>query len=79
MKKFHQLVKDIERENTPSNKTQALTKSVNMCIWEIRVSNQLFTKGSYTEIKFLKTQKHRIVSGKTMFFVLIFYSPFYLS
>ena len=40
-------------ENTLSNKTQALRKSMNMNIWEIAASNQ-FIRGFYTEIKFSK-------------------------
>ena len=39
-------LKDTHRENTPSNKTQALTKS----IWAIGTLNQLTT---YTEVSFL--------------------------
>ena len=35
-------------ENTRSNKTQALTKSMIMYIWEIATLNQLFLRGSYT-------------------------------
>ena len=34
-------------ENTPSNKTEALTKSKNMYIWVIGTLNQLFIRGSY--------------------------------
>ena len=60
-------IQDSHRENTPSNKTQALTKSMNMCIREIGASNQLFIRGSYTEIK---SSKNRVVSGKTAFFVI---------
>ena len=29
-----------------------LTKSMNIYIWTIGTSNQLFTRGSYTQIKF---------------------------
>ena len=50
---FH-FFKDAHKENTSSNKTQALTKSVNMGISEIGASNQLLIRGSYTEIKFFK-------------------------
>ena len=41
-----------------------------MRIWEIRQVNQLFIRGSYTEI----------LNGKTEFFVIefILYSPFHL-
>ena len=43
-------LKDTHRENTPSKKTQALTKSINMGIWVIGSLNQLTT---YTEVGFL--------------------------
>ena len=43
-------LKDTHRENTPSNKTQALTKSFNMGTWVIGTLNQLTT---YTEVSFL--------------------------
>ena len=46
--------KDAHRENTPSNKTQALTKIMNMGISEIGASSQTFIRGSYTEIKLSK-------------------------
>ena len=42
------------RENTPSNKTEALTESMNMYIWAIGILNQLFIRDSYTQIKFSK-------------------------
>ena len=35
------VIKDTHRENTPSNKTQALTKSMNMDIWKIGTLNKL--------------------------------------
>ena len=41
-------------KNAPSNKTQVITKSMNMEIWEVGTLNQLFIRGSYTEIKFSK-------------------------
>ena len=44
-------LKDTTREKASSNKTQALTKSKNMDIWVIGTLNQLFIRGSYTEIK----------------------------
>ena len=31
--------------------TPALTKSMNMGIWLVNTSNQLFRRGSYTEVK----------------------------
>ena len=39
-------LKDTHRENTPSNKTTALTKSMNMYIWAIGVLHQLFIRDS---------------------------------
>ena len=42
-----------------------------MCIWEIGVSNQLFIRGSYTEVKF---SKNEVLSGKTGFFAI---GPFF--
>ena len=39
-------------ENAPLNKTQALTKSVNMDIWITGTLNQLLRRGPYTQIKF---------------------------
>ena len=41
---FH--LKDAHRENTPSNKTEVLTKSMNMYTWAIDILNQLFIKDS---------------------------------
>ena len=36
----------------PTNETQAFTKSINMNISVVRTLNQLFIRGSFTEIKF---------------------------
>ena len=66
-------VKDTHRENSPSNKTKALTTSMDMCIWEIGLLNQLFISSSYTETKF---KKKEVFSGKTAFFVIgLFCTP----
>ena len=46
--------KDTHREEAPSNKTPALSESINMDIWVVGTSDQVFTTGSYTETKFLK-------------------------
>ena len=46
--------KDTHREKKSSNKIQGLTKSINMDIWIIATLNQLFMRGSYTQIKFSK-------------------------
>ena len=51
-KKFDEVIitlKDTRREKIPSNKTTALTESMNMNIWEVDSSIQLFIGGSYTE------------------------------
>ena len=48
------MVKVTHWENISSNKPQVLMKSMNMGIWEICASDQLFIRGSYTEIKFYK-------------------------
>ena len=49
--------KDIHREKTPSNKTPALTKSMNMDNWVVGTSNQLFIRGPYNETKSSKKIK----------------------
>ena len=54
-------------KNTPSNKTQALAKSMNMNIWVIVKLNQLFVRGSLLKLNF---QKNKVVGGKTPFFVI---------
>ena len=69
--------KDTHRENTPSNKTKALKKSVIMCIWEIGTLNRVVISGSYNEFKFSK----KLCSQWQIYFLCdrsILYSPFYL-
>ena len=39
-------IKGTQREKSPSNKTLALTKSMNMDIWVIGTSKQVFIRGS---------------------------------
>ena len=39
-------VKDTYREKVPSNKTPALTKSTNVGIWVVGMSNQVFMRVS---------------------------------
>ena len=51
---YYYTIKGTDRENTPSNKTEALVKSVNLHIWAIGILNQLFIKDSSTQIKFSK-------------------------
>ena len=45
-------IKDTLSENTSSNKTQALPKGMNVDIWVTGTLNQLFTRGSYTQMKY---------------------------
>ena len=52
---------DTDRENTPSNKTQSFTESMNMSIWEVSTLIQLFKRDSYVEITFSKKK----IIGKT--------------
>ena len=53
-------------------------KSMNMDIWVVSTSNQLFMKGPYDKINF---QKNNVISGETPFFVIdpFFSPPFNLS
>ena len=46
--------KDTNREKAPSYKTPALLESMNMDIWVVGTSNELFIAGSSTETKFSK-------------------------
>ena len=57
-------LKDTHSENTPSNKIEVLTKSMNMYIWSIGILNQLFIRDSCIQIKF---SKNVVVSGKSIF------------
>ena len=50
------MLKDTDREKAQSNKTPALTKSKNMGIWVVGISNQLFIRGSLTEAESSKKQ-----------------------
>ena len=54
------VIKDTRKENASSNKTEALTKIMNMYVREIGTLNQLFIRGSYTQIKFSKKKKKKI-------------------
>ena len=52
------IIKDTHRENTPSNKTQALQKSMNIDIWVVGTLNQsTVIRGSCTQIKFKKKEE----------------------
>ena len=43
-------VTDTHTENAPTNETQAFTKNMNIDIWVFPTLNQLFIKGSFTEV-----------------------------
>lgn len=60
------------KENAPSNKTQWLTESINVDIQVFDTLNQLFRRGSSTQIYFSKIKG---ATYKTLFFVAI---PFYI-
>ena len=68
-------VKDTHRVETPSSKTQALAKSMNMDIWVVGTSNQLFIRGSYGQAT--SSKKKKVVTMKTLFFLIVrFYTPY---
>ena len=50
-------MKDIHRENAPTNESHVFTKSVNMDILVARTLNEIFITGSFTEIKFSKKRQ----------------------
>ena len=57
LKQLH--FKDIHRENTPSNKTEVVTKIMNMNILPTGTLNQLILRGSYTQTTFSKKKKKK--------------------
>ena len=57
---------DTQRENRPSNKPEAFTKIMNMYIGTIGALNQLFIRGSYSQIE--------VGSDKSTLLVSILYS-----
>ena len=48
------MLRILTRKKAPSNKTPALRKSTNMCVWAVGTLNQLFIRSSLTENKLLK-------------------------
>ena len=64
------MLKDTHREKAPSNKTLALTKSMNTDIQVIGTSNQIFIRSSYTETKFSKKLLAKLRSLRQIHFVL---------
>ena len=65
--KISNLFKDIHRKKAPSNKTPMILKGINVNIWVVGTSNQLFIRGCETETKFLK---NKAVNGKNPFFAI---------
>ena len=61
-------MKDRHRQKAPSNKTPALSESMNMDIWVVGTSNQLYKRFQNCNKIFKK-----LVTGKTR---SILYSPF---
>ena len=53
---FYSTLKDTYREKLPSNKTPVYTKNMDMDIWVVAISNQVFMRGSYTKQKFYKNK-----------------------
>ena len=49
-------MKDTHRVNALRKETQVFKKGINRDIWVVRELNQLFTGGSFTEIKFSKKE-----------------------
>ena len=49
-------IKDTHKENTPLNTTETLSKSMNMHLWAIGTSNQLFIRGSFPQTMFRKNE-----------------------
>ena len=47
-------LKGTDKENTPYNKSETLTKNIDMYISAIDILKQLFIRDSYTQIKFSK-------------------------
>ena len=54
-------LKDTYKENT-----QMIPKNMNMAILVVRISNKLFLRGSYTQIRL---SKYKVASSKTSFFL----------
>ena len=67
------LLRLLTGKKASSNKKPAFMKSMNMDVWVVGASNQLFIRGSYTETKFSK--KNKVVTGKTPLFVAHFALP----
>ena len=64
---YNKFVKDTHSENVSSNKTEALTKSMNMNIWTFATLNQLLQE--VLKLK-LNLPKNEAVSGKNPIFMI---------
>ena len=60
-------IKDTQREKSLSNKVPAFTKSMNIKIWVVVTSKQIFIRGELLKLK-QNFQKNKAVTGKTLFF-----------
>ena len=49
-------IKDTQWKNIVSNRTQVVTKTIDMGIWVVGTLIQIFIKSSYTETKFSKKE-----------------------
>ena len=65
------ILRDTHKDNTTSKKTEALKKSIYMYIQVIGTLNQLFIRGSHTQIIKKKKKKNEVVSYKNPFFAII--------
>ena len=62
-------IKDTQREKSLSNKVPVFTKSMNIKIWVVVTSKQIFIRGELIKLK-QNFQKNKVVTGKTLFFVI---------
>ena len=77
---LYYLITDTHRKKSPLNKIPRYTKSMNMDIWVVVASKQLFIRGSSTEIFFfLKKHLSLYWQNTVLCDSFILYSPFYLS
>ena len=62
-------IKDTQREKSLSNKVSVFTKSMNIKIWVVVTSKQIFIRGELLKLK-QNFQKNKVATGKTLFFVI---------
>ena len=72
--RFNQFTTDTSREKAPSNKTPALSKSMNINIWLVDISDQLVLRVSTTtKIKFSKKEssywQNSVLCDRSIFYV----------